>query len=59
MTLSIALLLYYEYSKGYVTDFTVSLVMIFFAVVSLWVFIRFIRNLKNTIIKGDSHEFRE
>jgi len=46
MTLSIASLLFYEYSNGLVADYTVALVMLFFALVSAFVFARFMKTMR-------------
>ena len=47
MTLSIATLLFYEYAKGFAADYQPAIAMIFFSTVSVFVFIRFMKNLKS------------
>jgi len=46
MTLSIAALLFYEYSKGFIADYSVAIGMIFFSIVSIFMFWRFVKNFR-------------
>ena len=45
MTLSIATLVFYEYSKGLVPELTVAFAMIFFSAVSIFIYLRFTKRL--------------
>jgi hypothetical protein len=46
MTLSIATLFFYEYSKGFIADYSIGIVMIIFSLVSIIMFVRFVRKVK-------------
>ena len=50
MTLSIATLIFYEISKGLTSDYTPAIAMIFFALVSIIMFVRFMKTAAAKII---------
>ncbi|MDP4236079.1 MAG: hypothetical protein Q8919_06500 [Bacteroidota bacterium] len=53
MTLSISMLLIYEYAKGFIPDYSPAIAMIFFSIASLFMFRNFLNNLKT--IEGGHH----
>jgi hypothetical protein len=56
MTISIATLLFYEYSNGYIADYMPAIAMIFFSMVSIFMFVRFTSELNNNGVKKELHE---